>query len=37
MQDKKPSKRPWILVATWFGTIAIVGLLKRVLDRQQSL
>jgi hypothetical protein len=28
--------RPWVLVAAWFGTIAFVGLLKRILDRQQS-
>jgi hypothetical protein len=28
-------KRPWILVAAWFGTIALLGLLKRSLERQK--
>jgi hypothetical protein len=30
-------KRPWILVAIWFGTIALLGLLKRSLDRQKRM
>jgi hypothetical protein len=30
-------KRTWITVALWFGTIAFLGLLKRVLDRQKFL
>jgi len=29
-------KRAWVLTALWFGTIALVGLLKRTLDRQKS-
>ena len=29
-------KRSWILVAAWFGTIALVGLLKRILERQRA-
>ncbi|MBO0780848.1 MAG: hypothetical protein J2P37_18655 [Ktedonobacteraceae bacterium] len=29
------NQRPWILVAAWFGTIALVGLLKRIMDRQR--
>ena len=29
------NQRPWVLVAAWFGTIALVGLLKRVLERQR--
>jgi hypothetical protein len=29
-------KRPWVLVAIWFGTIALLGLLKRSLDRKQG-
>jgi hypothetical protein len=29
-------KRSWFLVATWFGTIALVGLLKRILERQKA-
>jgi hypothetical protein len=28
-------QRPWVLVAAWFGTIGLVGLLKRVLERQR--
>ncbi len=28
--------RTWVLVASWFGTIAFIGLLKRILDHQQS-
>lgn len=30
------NRRSWLLVAAWFGTIALVGVLKRVLERQQS-
>lgn len=30
------NKRSWVLVAAWFGTIALVGLLKRTLERQKS-
>ncbi len=29
-------RRPWVLVAVWFGTIVFVGMLKRVLDRQRG-
>jgi hypothetical protein len=29
-------KRSWILVAAWFGTIALLGLVKRTLDRQKK-
>ena len=29
-------KRSWVLVAAWFGTIALVGLLKRILERQRA-
>ncbi len=28
-------RRSWVLVAAWFGTIAFLGLLKRVLDKQR--
>jgi hypothetical protein len=28
-------KRSWVLVAIWFGTIALLGLIKRGLDRQK--
>jgi hypothetical protein len=28
-------KRSWVLVAAWFGTIALIGLLKRTLERQK--
>jgi hypothetical protein len=30
-------KRPWVLVAIWFGTIALLGLLKRSMDRQKRM
>jgi len=30
-------KRPWVLVAIWFGTIALLGLLKRTLERQKRM
>jgi hypothetical protein len=30
-------KRPWVLVAFWFGTIALLGLLKRTLERQKRM
>ncbi len=26
-------KRYWVLVAVWFGTIALLGLLKRGIDK----
>ena len=29
-------KREWVLTAFWFGTIALVGVLKRVLERQKA-
>jgi hypothetical protein len=28
------NKRSWVLVGAWFGTIAFIGLLKRILERQ---
>ena len=28
-------KRAWVLTALWFGTIALVGVLKRALERQK--
>jgi hypothetical protein len=30
-------KRSWVLVAIWFGTIALLGLLKRSMDRQNRM
>jgi hypothetical protein len=30
-------KRSWILVAAWFGTIGLLGLLKRGIDRQKPM
>lgn len=35
MDDKHATKRSWILVSTWFGTIALLGLMKRILDKQK--
>jgi len=29
-------KRAWVITALWFGTIALVGVLKRALDRQKA-
>jgi hypothetical protein len=28
-------RRPWVLVAAWFGTIALVGTLRYILERQR--
>ncbi len=36
MDDKNANKRSWVLVGAWFGTIVLVGALKRILDRQQK-
>lgn len=36
-ETKENNRRPWLLVAAWFGTIALVGLLKRVLDSQRPI
>ncbi|HEU5226358.1 MAG TPA: hypothetical protein VFU49_01005 [Ktedonobacteraceae bacterium] len=33
--NQSSKKRPWVLVAAWFGTIALLGVLKRTLDRQR--
>ncbi len=30
-------KRSWVLVAIWFGTIALLGLLKRGIDKQNRI
>ena len=35
MRDEQSNKRSWILVGTWFGTIVLLGVLKRVLERQK--
>ncbi len=35
-EQEQSNKRSWILVAVWFGTIAFLGMLKRVLERQKS-
>jgi hypothetical protein len=29
-------KRAWVLTALWFGTIVLVGVLKRALERQKA-
>jgi hypothetical protein len=34
MKDNN-EKRSWLIVALWFGSIALVGLLKRTLERQR--
>ncbi len=33
--DYMNEKRPWTLVAIWFGVIALMGLLKRGIDRRR--
>ncbi len=30
------TKRSWVLVAAWFGTIALLGLLKRGIDKKRA-
>lgn len=35
MQDTG-ERRSWVLVAVWFGTIALLGVLKRVLEKQRA-
>jgi hypothetical protein len=30
------NKRSWVLVAAWFGTIALLGLLKRGIDKKRT-
>ncbi len=37
MEDKHANKRSWVLVGTWFSTIALLGLMKLILDKQKSL
>jgi hypothetical protein len=34
MGDNKDNKRSWLLVAAWFGTIALIGLLKRNIEKK---
>jgi len=33
--DNMSEKRSWVLVAAWFGTIALLGLLKRGIDKRK--
>jgi hypothetical protein len=37
MNDKQANKRSWVLVGTWFSTIILIGVLKRILDQQQRI
>ncbi len=37
MDDKHATQRSWVLVGSWFGTIALLGLLKRILEKQKVL
>jgi hypothetical protein len=34
-EQEQSNKRSWILVAAWFGSIAFLGMLKRILERQK--
>lgn len=36
MYDRHAEKRSWLIAGAWFGTIILIGVLKRVLDRQKS-
>jgi hypothetical protein len=36
MYDRHAQKRSWVITAAWFGTILLIGALKRIMDRQQS-
>jgi preprotein translocase subunit SecG len=35
MDDKQATKRSWVLVGTWFATIILLGVMKRVLEKQK--
>jgi len=35
MDDKQAKKRSWMLVGTWFGTIVLLGVMKRILEKQK--
>ena len=32
--EASANRRSWLLVIAWFGTIALVGVLKHLMDRQ---
>jgi hypothetical protein len=34
-KETTDNRRSWVLVGAWFGTIALVGLLKRILQNQR--
>jgi len=36
MDMRKTEKRSWLLAGLWFGSIALLGLLKRSLEKQQK-
>ena len=36
MDDKHATKRSWVLVGAWFGTIALLGLMKHILEKQNA-
>jgi hypothetical protein len=34
LDSMEDNKRSWVIVGVWFGTIAVLGALKRILERQ---
>lgn len=36
MYDRHAQRRSWVITGAWFGTILLIGALKRIMDRQQS-
>ncbi len=35
MDDKQAKKRSWALVGAWFSTIVLLGVIKRILEKQK--
>lgn len=36
MDNKHAKKRSWLITGVWFGTIVLLGALKRAMDKQQK-
>lgn len=36
MNDPRAKKRSWLITGAWFGTIVLLGVLKRIMDKQQA-
>lgn len=35
LNDKHAKRRSWLITGAWFGTIVLLGVLKRAMDKQQ--